>query len=267
MRIAEYWKLMRVSNGFLALIAVIAGAVVSGSGAQDYVSIAYLAVSVFILSGAGIAINDYYDYEIDKINAPDRPLPSGKISKKSALAFTITMFAIGIALAYLVNIYAFALAIINTVLEFLYSWKLKPIALIGNSVDSWFAASSFLYGALITGNLQIVWLLIAMSFFANLGREIYGDVEDVVGDKKMGAKTLPIIAGEKAAVWGGRAAIIIAILMSILPYYFGYFGLRYLAIVAVADALFVLSMAQDAHKNQKTTKIAMFVGLLAFLAG
>lgn len=267
MQPSQYWKLMRTSNGFLALVAVIAGAVVAGAGAQDYASIAYLAVSVFLLSGAGIAINDYFDYEIDKINAPDRPLPSGKISKKSALVYTIILFAAGIYLAYLVNIYVLLLAVINMLLEFLYSWKLKPVALIGNSVDSWFAASSFLYGALITGDLHIVWLLIAMSFFANLGREIYGDVEDVVGDRKMGAKTLPIIAGEKAAILTGRAAIIVAILMSVLPYYFGYFGLRYLAIVAIADALFVLSMTQDPHTNQKTTKIAMFVGLVAFLAG
>ncbi len=267
MNICAYWRILRASNGFLALFAVVVGAVVSGAGMENLVLIAYLALSVFMISGAGIILNDYYDFENDKINAPNRPLPSGQISKRSALVYAALLFAAGIALAYFVNIYALALAVLNTVLEFLYAWKFKPIALLGNTVDSWFAASSFLYGALITLDFEIVWLLIAMSFFANLGREIYGDIEDVAGDRKAGAKTLPILVGERKATLAAQAAIIAAIILSVLPYVYGYFGMKYLAVVMVADGLFISSMFQSAHKNQKTTKIAMLVALVAFLVG
>ncbi len=267
MNLGAYWRILRVSNGFLALFAVVVGAVVSGAGMDSFVFISYLALSVFLISGAGIILNDYYDYENDKINAPDRPLPSGEISKKSALIYAAILFAAGIALAGLVNIYVLALAVLNTVLEFLYAWKLKPIAILGNTVDSWFAASSFLYGALITLDFEIVWLLIAMSFFANLGREIYGDIEDVAGDRKAGAKTLPILIGERNAALAGQTAIITAIVLSVLPYAYGYFGASYLVVIALADALFIASMFQDAHTNQKTTKAAMLVALVAFLIG
>ena len=267
MNIGAYWRILRVSNGFLALFAVVVGAVLSGAGMESLILIAYLALSVFLISGAGIILNDYYDYENDKINAPDRPIPSGEISKKGALIYAAILFAAGIALAGFVNIYALALAVLNTVLEFLYAWKFKPIALLGNTVDSWFAASSFLYGALITFDFEIVWLLIAMSFFANLGREIYGDIEDVAGDKKAGAKTLPILIGEKKATLAAQAAIIIAIILSVLPYTHGYFGLKYLAPIVVANGLFIRSLFQDAHTNQKTTKAAMLVALVAFLIG
>ncbi len=267
MNINAYWGILRASNGFLALFAVVVGAVVSGAGMESLILIGSLALSVFLISGAGIILNDYYDFENDKINAPNRPLPSGQISKRSALVYAAVLFAAGIALAGLVNIYALGLAVLNTVLEFLYAWKFKPIALVGNTVDSWFAASSFLYGALITFDFEIVWLLIAMSFFANLGREIYGDIEDIVGDKKAGAKTLPILVGERKATLAGQAAIIAAIVLSVLPYAYGYFGMKYLAIVVVADGLFIASMFQSAHRNQKTTKIAMLVALVAFLVG
>ena len=267
MNICAYWRILRASNGFLALFAVIVGAVVSGAGMENLILISYLSLSVFLISGAGIILNDYYDFENDKINAPNRPLPSGQISKRSALIYATLLFAAGIALAGIVNVYVLVLAVLNTVLEFLYAWKLKPIALIGNTVDSWFAASSFLYGALITLDFEIVWLLIAMSFFANLGREIYGDVEDIVGDKKAGAKTLPILVGEKNATLVAQAAIIIAIILSALPYTYGYFGLSYLAPIVVANGLFIHSLFQDAHTNQKTTKIAMLVALVAFLIG
>ncbi|MCK5334446.1 MAG: UbiA family prenyltransferase [Candidatus Aenigmarchaeota archaeon] len=267
MNTCAYWRILRVSNGFLALFAVVVGAVVSGAGMDSFVLIVYLALSVFLISGAGIILNDYYDYENDKINAPNRPLPSGQISKRSALIYAAVLFAAGIALAGFVNIYVLGLAVLNTVLEFLYAWKLKPIALLGNTVDSWFAASSFLYGALITLDFEIVWLLIAMSFFANLGREIYGDIEDVAGDKKAGAKTLPILIGGRKATLAAQAAIIIAIILSVLPYTQGYFGLRYLAPILVANGLFIQSLFQDAHTNQKTTKRAMLVALVAFLIG
>ena len=77
-----YIEILRPNNALMALIAVILMAII---GKTYSIEIILGAVSVFIATGAGNTINDYYDYEIDMINKPDRPIPSGKIKLKHAL--------------------------------------------------------------------------------------------------------------------------------------------------------------------------------------
>ena len=95
-----------------------------------------------------MVINDYYDYEIDKINRPKRPLPSGKISKKNALIYAVILFTIANIIALYLNFYMLGLALFNTFIAFVYSWKLKKRLLMGNVLVSWLVASTFFFGSL-----------------------------------------------------------------------------------------------------------------------
>lgn len=60
-----------------------------------------------LISGAGMVINDYFDVEIDKINRPQRPLPSGKISLKAALIYYILLNLFALIFASFTNFFAF----------------------------------------------------------------------------------------------------------------------------------------------------------------
>jgi geranylgeranylglycerol-phosphate geranylgeranyltransferase len=240
------------------------GAFIAGA---EILQILYLSIAAFLIAGAGIILNDYYDYKIDKINAPHRPLPSGKIKKNIAVLYAVILFGIGIAIASFVNVYCLSLAILNTILEFLYARNFKQIAIIGNVVDSWFVASTFIFGALATLNFSVIWILSTIAFFANMGREIYGDIEDIEGDEKLGLKTLPIITNIKFAERVAQLFIIIGVLLSPLPYFLGLLDIKYLFVVILADVLFIYSLFQDPKRNQKLTKIAMILALFAFLVG
>ncbi len=262
--ILPYVQILRPSIVCMSAFGVLVGALLAGANAQ---SIASLSLAAFALAGAGIILNDYYDYEIDRINAPHRPLPSGKIKKTVALIYAAALFIAGILLSLLVNIYCLILACVNSILEFFYARNFKRIAIIGNALDSWFVASTFIFGALSTAKFGKIWFLAVMAFLANMGREIYGDIEDVNGDKKLGLKTLPIVTSTKFAERVAQIFIILAVLISPLPFYFGIFGASYLAVVAFADILFVYSLFQDPSQNQKTTKIAMVIALFAFFIG
>ncbi len=268
----RYIAILRPSNCIMASLAVLIGFLVASQGfiiGPLYFKLFLGMLSVFFFAGAGIVINDYYDYYIDKINAPHRPLPSGKIKRGHSLLYSYGLFLIAIFLSLHINIYCILLALVNTLLEIYYARNFKRMPFIGNAVDSWFVGSSFLYGALIIGpeSLHAVPLLALLAFFSNIGREIFGDIEDIKGDKKLGLKTLPIVIGTKKARCLASAFILVAIFLSPLPWLLGMLNINYLAIVALADAVFIYSLFVDPKRNQRFTKIAMVLALVAFLAG
>jgi geranylgeranylglycerol-phosphate geranylgeranyltransferase len=260
-----YIEIIRPFTSFLSAFGVLTGALVAGSASPQLILTA--AVAVFCISGAGIILNDVYDMKIDKINAPWRALPSKRMSKRNALVYSLLLFAAGILLAYSLNIYCFALAALNSILEFAYARNLKQVALVGNALDSWFVVSAFIFGALITGGIIHVLILSILAFLANMGREIFGDIEDLKGDNKLGLKTLPILAGERVSWFIASSFILMAVCLSALPYYLGLMGLGYLVLVAAADLLFIFSIFQEPKINQKVTKIAMLIAMVAFIAG
>ncbi|MEM4598223.1 MAG: UbiA family prenyltransferase [Candidatus Diapherotrites archaeon] len=278
--VKHYIEIIRPSDCLMASFAVLIGFLVASGGFVVHDFLIFLKLffgmlAVFLFAAAGIVINDYFDYHIDKINAPHRPLPSGKIKRGHSLNYSYFLFSLGIFFAFLVsylspgNPWCLFLALVNTALEIYYARNFKRMLLIGNFVDSWFVASSFLFGALIYGfeNLQAVSILALISFFANTGREIFGDLEDIVGDKKLGLKTMPIVWGEKVAKQIGSAFILLAVLMSPVPWLLGLLKTPYIFLVIIADLFFIASLMVDPKINQLLTKVAMLIALVAFVAG
>ena len=93
----ELKGLYKISRPFTTLtggLAVLLGGYVAGTGAWGKVALAILAT--WFITAAANAWNDYRDIEIDKINQPKRPLPSGLVSPRSALIFSLVMTAVSI---------------------------------------------------------------------------------------------------------------------------------------------------------------------------
>jgi geranylgeranylglycerol-phosphate geranylgeranyltransferase len=230
---------------------------------------ALIFLAVFLVTGAGNAINDYYDREIDAINRPRRPIPSGSISVRAALYYSLALFAAGCLFAGLVNQICLAVASFNSALLFLYARNLKATPLAGNVCVAFLTGSTFLFGGAAAGVAglfanQVPFLL---SFLVSMSREIAKDIEDMAGDRAGGARTLPILAGERLSAALAAAFALAAVVLG----FFAPFGKVYLAIVAVADMFFLLSVLKiargDATGSQKALKRGMAVALAAFLAG
>lgn len=260
-------KLMRLENCAMASIAAVVGFIVAG-GNQVVSSLVLAIASVFLITGAGNAINDYYDREADKRNVKHRPIPSGAITPKTVLYISAALFAIGVVMSFFINEKCLALAGFNSVVLFFYGRNLKSTVFAGNVAVSYLTTSTFVYGALVVGDLTAVMFLALLAFLANVGREIIGDVEDISGDKKAKIKTYATKHGPKRSWLYGRLYILAAVLLSPVPYFINLFGQPYMYVVLLSDALFLVSIAtKDARLNQRLTKIAIFVGLIAFLVG
>ena len=98
-------RLLRPLNCLTGALAILVSAAITQS-LDDITTIVLAMVVVVFYNGGANAINDYFDYEIDKINKPDRPIASGKVSKKTALIFSAVLYTLGIVLAVYLNTYA-----------------------------------------------------------------------------------------------------------------------------------------------------------------
>ena len=96
--LSGFLRLIRPLNCVMMGFAVIVGAsLVSPLNLSINLLLGF--ITSFTLTGASMAINDYYDKDIDAINEPNRPIPSGDISQKEALFFALILSIIGFVAA------------------------------------------------------------------------------------------------------------------------------------------------------------------------
>ncbi|MDY0386140.1 MAG: geranylgeranylglycerol-phosphate geranylgeranyltransferase [Methanolobus sp.] len=279
-----YLKLMRSGNCLMAAIAAIVGVFIAYNivAANDPFSAQFpifdatkVFLVVFLVTGAGNAINDYFDVGIDRINKPERPIPSGKVGLRSALYFSLALFVIGTLIAASINLICSAIALINSLLLIYYASTLKRTALLGNIAVGYLTGSTFLFGGAVffeKGGINGIFVLFLLATLATIAREIVKDIEDIEGDSKDGARTLPIIIGAKKAAYLASSIGFVAVLASPLPYLQSLMGIRYLFLVTLADILFIVAVYQilgknDPAKSSKMFKMAMAFALISFIAG
>ena len=154
-------------------------------------------VVMFFTIGAN-TLNDYFDYEIDKINRPDRAISSGLVLRNQALILSLLFFIIGVLIALRLNKDSQLLSIgVSLPLIIAYNVKLKNYPLIGNIIVSLILAMSFIYAGLVFKKTEPLIIPALLAFGLTLIREIVKDLADINGDKSAGLMTFPIIYGEK----------------------------------------------------------------------
>jgi geranylgeranylglycerol-phosphate geranylgeranyltransferase len=223
-----------------------------------------------VATGAGMAINDYFDREVDRVNDPGRPIPRGAVPPRGALAFSGVLFAVAVVLAVTLPPLAVAIALVNLVALVTYTNVFKGTPGLGNVLVSYLVGSAFLFGGAAVGNAGASAVLAALAGLSTLAREVIKDVEDIVGDREEGLRTLPVVVGERRALTLAAAALGVAVLASPVPYLLGTFGVAYLVVVAPADAIMVYAGYRsfaDAAAGQSVLKYGMFLATAAFVAG
>ncbi|MEM3852342.1 MAG: UbiA family prenyltransferase [Methanomassiliicoccales archaeon] len=266
-----YLSIIRYRNCVTSAVAVLLGALVAtGSSFLHHIIQTVLAmVVVFLFTGAGNTLNDYLDRDIDKTAHPDRSIPSGRMKPAAARLYASVLFALSVLLTFPLGLYPLAIVFLSLAIMLLYEFKMKSLGLGGNLSIAWLTASLFLFGAVSTGHVLPIWAFFVTSFLATLGREVIKDIEDMDADKGK-RRTLPLSIGKSKSMWVSAIGFAGAIVVSPFPFIIHQFGLGYLFIVAAADIIFIYSgilQITDAHKAQNVCKYAMYVALLAFLAG
>src|SRR3990172_8486019 len=126
-----YFQLVRFPGIFTAFSNIFLGFFIYSEFTVDWFNLFPLLATSGFLFLAGMTLNDYFDYNIDKNERPDRPLPSGKISRKAALYLGLTLFVAANISASFVGFQAVIISIIMTILILAYDIKLKNIKTLG----------------------------------------------------------------------------------------------------------------------------------------
>lgn len=273
-----YFELARPLNGIIAFISAGLGGIFASQGnIENLVDIRLLLVSVsaLVMLSAGNAINDYCDYNIDRINRPQRPLPSGRIRRTDALIFAIVLTVIGISLGTLINRNATGIAILVSVALASYAFYLKRTPFVGNLVVSGLTGLTFIAGGVAIDSGQGTLIPAIFAFLFTTAREIVKDLEDTEGDRKNNAKTLATL-NPKIAVRIAIGFMASVILFSPIPYLLGWYSWHYLIVILIGVDVVLIGLAirlfQDASKEscasiQRWMKWDIFVGLVAIYLG
>ncbi len=240
MSLAGYVSITRPVNSLAAgLVAIVAYLIATGTIIPETL---LLFAVVALITAAGNVINDYFDVEIDRVNRPDRPIPSGQVSLPAARAYATTLFLAGVLVCLLTNALCIAIAVFNSLLLIAYAARLKRTPLLGNIAVSFLAGSMFLFGGALGGlqGLHQVLPFSVMTFFAMLARELVKDAEDVEGDRACGAVTLPIRQGIPFTIYLALFCVVLGIVSSLVPYL--RWGFWYLCSILLVDAILMTAV-------------------------
>jgi chlorophyll/bacteriochlorophyll a synthase len=215
------WKirlqLMKPITWIPLIWGVICGAASSGGYTWSLEDVLKAAVCMLLsgplMTGYTQTVNEYYDREIDAINEPYRPIPSGAIPLSQVIAQIVLLLAGGIGLAYLLDRWVghefptiTCLALGGAFLAYIYSappLKLKQNGWLGTyALGSSYIALPWWTGHALFGDLN--WTIVILTLFysfAGLGIAIVNDFKSIEGDRQLGLKSLPVMFGVTTAAW------------------------------------------------------------------
>lgn len=287
------FKMTRPVNIVIAMITLAIGYILEGERT--------IAIPTLVLQALGFAFsigfanieNDILDFESDKLNRPDRALPSGKITLKSAKIAYMLMFALTLICGAIDFVYKMESSPIPTTFIFFialgilliaYNKTLKHVPLLKNMTVAFLCmtplvlclvtqpANGSLDMDLVKSRLGMLYPAMVFAFLLTTAREIYKDLEDEVGDLKAGIMTFPLIAGAPTARRFAGALLLFTWILLPLPVLQGFYPKIFLVLTLclltpIFTYITVQASRRNYHKAQSQTKIAMFLGLLSLIVG
>ncbi len=198
-------------------------------------------------------LNQITDIEIDRINKPHRPLPSGRVGVNTAITMTALLYAAAAAAAFAVSIQLLMLTIAYLLLGAAYSirpLRFKDRLLLSNiSIALGYNVVNFLMGWVVFRPLGVApFSLLALLFLFDIIAINSKDYMDVKGDRKHNAKTLVVLLGHGEALntdgaghFAVQSVFLVLGLLGLLPFY-----MLVLSCLALAGTAIVF---RDVHKH------------------
>lgn len=280
-----YIALMRPKNLVLAGATVPLGAyfaLMDTSEAFPFVAVTLHTLAVMLFTGAGNAMNDIKDAEIDKTAHPMRPLPSGQLTLSQAGRFTSLLWVLSVAAhvgglmaveaavsIYLPTVLIYILAVVLMV-TYDHGPATKNRGLSGNIVISLLVGAVILYGASAVGGfaLPVIWWIFGVVFLTNLAREMVKDCMDMEADQGS-RQTLPMTYGKERVRMAAYIVIMGALVCLYVPFWkgpfqFGQIALQIPAILTLITLNGPMVQGKDALVAGRI-RMAMLLGLVSFI--
>jgi len=274
-KIKYFIIITRPVNFFISFFSLIVAGLICNNN-QLNLNIIFAAISAAFVGSAGNIINDFFDIEIDKINRPNRILPSKKLSLKEAQIEFIVLNLAAVILSFFINNYALIIVLFSITIIFSYSAYFKKIPLLGNIVVSFFTGLAFIYGGAAVENFSAAVIPAIFAFTTNLIRELIKDIEDIKGDSANNVFTFPSKFGIRKTKYFIFFLTLMLMVLTAIPYILEIYKIEFfLMAMSLINPLFLLMLKRlfenDELSNMKSSsrivKVNMIIGLIAIYLG
>ncbi|WP_448579693.1 chlorophyll synthase ChlG [Thermaurantiacus sp.] len=234
-------ELLKPVTWFPPMWAFMCGVVSSGVplGERWPFLIAGMLLAGPLVCGTSQAVNDWFDRDVDSINEPDRPIPSGRVPGRWGLYVAMAGTLLSLLVAALIGPVVLAATVLGLILAWAYSTpfpRLKQSGIWGPATTgfayeglTWFTGAAVMVGGF--PDSRIVALLLLYSLGAH-GIMTLNDFKAIEGDRQMGIRSLPAVLGpDRAAriaclVMGLPQLVVVGLLFHWgLPIHGGFVGL------------------------------------------
>jgi geranylgeranylglycerol-phosphate geranylgeranyltransferase len=299
MKVKPFLTIMRPANPLFGSLTAIIGilttnyfiitnfALVRWTIPELIIVLILAALTYIFMASAGNVVNDIYDVEVDKVNRPDRPLPSGQITIRQAQAWTVILVLISLFFSALtipfsaIGFWTVAIAALFALIGLLYAAKGKVMGIWGNFTVAISFAFGLFYGSLVTflfiPPVIFIYFLTAASVLQ--GREIIKGIEDVEGDALRDVQTIARKYGIRKAAIAAAFCNIIGIIGFWIPWIANMLGLQWTGIlyivllipgsifVALSAIVILRNSVKNASRASFFDKVGAYLGLVNFALG
>lgn len=230
------------------------------------------AVVLALMYFAACTINDYWDVDKDRIDHPERPLPSHRITLQQARWTAIILFASALVATIPLGIYPIILVAVSIVLLWNYSHLLLYNGILGNFIVALVVSNLIFLGSLVAEKPFAMLYATGFLFCYTLAKEVLWDVHDAEGDRSQNIITIPNRWGDKTAffvVWGLIALLIVSMPIALLwlpmahPLIFIGFSSAMLLCLGLAIAHYQQQQTDDAYKQLVVwERVSMLLGIV-----
>jgi len=276
-RLAPFLTLVRIPNCLMIGLAVLVAETIGLGTLPNPTQAIFGFLTAFLLLAGTMVFNDIQDVQVDRVNSPNRPIPSGKVTIRQAYGLSVVFSAFALLSSLVLGILTFLTALFALALMAYYNTHGKKTGLLGNVVVSFNVALPFFFGGLAVNSLRpLLFIFFLLAFLANTAREVAKGIADVAGDSSKGIMTIAVTQGPKRAAELAAAFFVVAVLLSFLvPVLDQRVSMLYYPIVVVADLGFFYSSyrlirdptATTVRKVKSQVLVWMLLGLVGFFVG
>ena len=218
---------------------------------------------------SGMMKNDYFHSETDALVNPQKPIPSGRVSRRTVLLSASTIYAVCVLLGFLLSYKAGLIVILLIMISHLYNAIFKEKGILGSITLPLGIALMSIFGSVaVSGKIPgMVWYCFAGIFLYDFGAHIATTFKDIDQDKRTGIVTTPIQIGIKPALVLSTAATVAAFIVVSLPYALGKADHSYMIWVALSVGTVVITrlplLIKQNHDNGYLALKGSMIGAIA----
>lgn len=267
-KIQTYLEIIRFPLFPIPIVTTLSGVILAGGASISWKGYTALAIAMIGYFG-GMLKNDYFHSDTDALSNPQKPIPSGRVSRRKVFFFASSIYIVCLLGGFLLNYKAGLMVAALIALSHIYNAMFKRKGILGSITLPLGIALMSVFGSVaVSGRIpEMVWYCFAGIFLFDFGAHIATTFKDIDQDRKTGIVTTPIQIGVKPALALSTVATVASFVVMSMPYIRGMANANYLIWVALSIGTVIITrlpllLKQD-HDNGYLALKGSMIGAIA----